>query len=293
MTTIFTHPAVETYLAELDQELAVLDAGSAADLRDQVRAHIEDALAPGATDADVAATLRRLGPPHELVAADDAGSEPRRVVVYTRPSLSGWLGQRSRKWWTAFAGIVVLVAAITTAVVIETNIAPVQGQCLPCGFRYAADRNHSRMSTADNIDEDTAPVRFRQDQAILFAISNPSDYPQRILGGRPDLDTATPTYLQIGTVGLDRIHAPFSQGPHNFARDVSIPPHGLRLVVLHWIQNFCPQPGAGTTIDSYSVRVRTLGVTRTENIRLGMAFSVVGSTSPGHCQYGAWANGNH
>jgi hypothetical protein len=52
-----------------------LPAAAARELREQVTAHLQDALGPGAGDQEVAATLSRLGPPAGLaVEAGVAGA---------------------------------------------------------------------------------------------------------------------------------------------------------------------------------------------------------------------------
>jgi len=62
---------VRDNLRELDAALATLPTARARELREQITAHLDEALQPGADDQSFAATLGRLGAPADLAA--DAG----------------------------------------------------------------------------------------------------------------------------------------------------------------------------------------------------------------------------
>jgi hypothetical protein len=62
------HPLVRDYLRTLDSDCAVLPVSYARELREQIRAHLDEALGPQAGDQEVAETLRQLGSPRDLVA---------------------------------------------------------------------------------------------------------------------------------------------------------------------------------------------------------------------------------
>jgi Nitrate and nitrite sensing len=84
--TVLDHWLVRGYLRELDAVMRGLPAVQARELREQITAHLDDALGPDAGDHDVAATLSRLGSPADLAAEAGAASGstgPRSV-------LSGW-----------------------------------------------------------------------------------------------------------------------------------------------------------------------------------------------------------
>jgi hypothetical protein len=84
--TVLDHWLVRGYLRELDAVMRGLPAAQARELREQITAHLDDALGPDAGDYEVAATLSRLGSPADLAAeagAASGSSEP-------RPALSGW-----------------------------------------------------------------------------------------------------------------------------------------------------------------------------------------------------------
>jgi Nitrate and nitrite sensing len=76
--TALDHRLVREYLRELDTALRGLPAAQALELREQVTAHLEDALRPEAGDQEVAEILRRLGSPAGL-----AAEVPQVIRIYT------------------------------------------------------------------------------------------------------------------------------------------------------------------------------------------------------------------
>ena len=84
--TVLDHWLVRGYLRELDAVLRGLPAAQARELKEQITAHLDDALQPGAGDHEVAATLSRLGSPADLAAEAGAASGSSGP----RPALSGW-----------------------------------------------------------------------------------------------------------------------------------------------------------------------------------------------------------
>jgi Nitrate and nitrite sensing/HAAS len=84
--TALDHWLVRGYLAELDAALGGLPAAQARELKEQITAHLDDALGPDAGDQEVAATLSRLGSPADLAAEAGAASGPpgRRFARSTR-----------------------------------------------------------------------------------------------------------------------------------------------------------------------------------------------------------------
>jgi hypothetical protein len=290
MTTIFTHPAVEKYLTELEDALRERPDGHADDLRDQVRGHIEDAIAPDATDAEVLAALTRLGSPESLV-AEDVESTP--TIVYTRPSVVGWLQQRPRNWWAVIVAVLTMLIAATVVVAVESNIAPLSGQCGPCGFVFVQDRNHVHVDSVAGIEQAKVVQRWGQDQAVTFTIRNPSRYAQRVSGGQigqPPSQTGEPMRLDIATVSQGRQDL-FNEWPRHFVdHAVTIPPHSDQQVVLHWVQNQCFAAGGSETMLGVELHVETLGIKRTETVPFGQAFTIVGSGAAHHCRMGRVAH---
>jgi len=66
--TALDHWLVRGYLSELDAALGGLPAAQARELKEQIAAHLDDALGPDAGDQEVAAALSRLGSPADLAA---------------------------------------------------------------------------------------------------------------------------------------------------------------------------------------------------------------------------------
>jgi uncharacterized membrane protein len=61
--TVLDHWLVRDYLSELDAAMRGLPPAQAYELKEQITAHLDDALPPDADDYEVAATLSRLGSP--------------------------------------------------------------------------------------------------------------------------------------------------------------------------------------------------------------------------------------
>src|ERR1700722_9791831 len=103
---VVEHPLVRDYLRRLAAACAALPAGEARELREQIIAHLDEALPPEATDDEVAAELVRL-------AAEAAGPVPRSAGARLRSRL-----RRLRWWtWTSIAAVVVAFAAGLTYVI--------------------------------------------------------------------------------------------------------------------------------------------------------------------------------
>ena len=87
--TVLDHWLVRGYLRELDAVLRGLPAAQARELKEQISAHLDDALGPDAGDYEVAATLSRLGSPADLAAeagaaSGSSGPRPAAVVRLTQ-----------------------------------------------------------------------------------------------------------------------------------------------------------------------------------------------------------------
>src|ERR1700722_9772257 len=116
---VLEHPLVRDYLRRLAAACAPLPAGQARELREQIIAHLDEALPPEATDDEVAAELARLGAPAAL-AAEAAGPVPRSAGARLRNRLS-----RVRWWtWTSIAAVVVVLAAGLAYVIAAQTAAP-------------------------------------------------------------------------------------------------------------------------------------------------------------------------
>lgn len=103
--TALDHRLVRDYLAELDAAMRGLPAAQARELREQITAHLDDALGPDAGDHEVAATLTRLGSPADLAAEAGAASGA--------PGPRSARSTRRARWRLAVVIAVPLVAAVT------------------------------------------------------------------------------------------------------------------------------------------------------------------------------------
>jgi hypothetical protein len=285
MTTIFTHPAVAQYLADLDEALLSGPSHHAADLRAQVREHLEDALGPDSTDAEIEATLARLGPPTELIADSASTAEHPVRVVTVHPSLAQWLKRRSGRWWIAFGVAMIVVAASGVAWKVETSVRPLRLDCEIC-FWYSPidDANNKFVRPFDsNIPSDlqqwTVPLRVHKPQEFLYTVWNPSSVSQRLIGGAFDagvtsehmslsFSTASPMGSYDGNRGL------------TYRTSVWIPPHGSRMVRQSWTRDCSNEVGSTESIDAVTLRVRALGITRHETLRLPALFATVAGRVP-------------
>ena len=73
--TLTDHPAVAAYLARFDAVSAHLPASRRQELRADLLEHLADAVPAGADDAAIRAALDRLGPPEDIVRAEQ-GDQP-------------------------------------------------------------------------------------------------------------------------------------------------------------------------------------------------------------------------
>lgn len=86
-----THPLATAWLERVERLAADLPPGARTELLDDLREHLDTALAPGADGAEVGAVLDRLGDPVEVVAAaraDTAGAVPSAPPPTAAPAAS-------------------------------------------------------------------------------------------------------------------------------------------------------------------------------------------------------------
>lgn len=111
--TALDHPLVRGYLRELDAALRDLPAAQASELREQITAHLDDALWPDAGDQEVAAILTRLGSPAGLAAeAGGAGGSSAPKSAFGRG--------RVRWGLAAVIAVPMTVAVVLSALQIST-----------------------------------------------------------------------------------------------------------------------------------------------------------------------------
>jgi hypothetical protein len=106
---------VRDYLREFDKAMRGLPDSLARELKEQITAHLDDALQPGAGDHEVAATLSRLGSPADLAA--EAGS----ASGSSGPQLA--LSRRRVRWrLAAIVAVPTVIAAVLGALQISGDV---------------------------------------------------------------------------------------------------------------------------------------------------------------------------
>src|SRR5215469_3315975 len=108
------HELVRSYLSDLDTALRDVSAARARELKEQIAAHLEDALPPEASDEQVTAVLGRLGSPDDLAAdLGQAVVTPRAALGLTGTWMRRRLAQVRRRTWIVL-GVIVALAGIAT-----------------------------------------------------------------------------------------------------------------------------------------------------------------------------------
>ena len=185
------NPLVREYLRELEAAFARLPAGQARELREQITAHISDALPPEAADEQVAAVLARLGSPAELAAEavagattdanDGTGLGGRRDDAAARPPRQTRRAWRNWRFLVA-AGAIVAVVAVVANMLIAAETAPALTAGGSYAWWYAQDSRREVDTSADGATQSTVPVRSGQWQGFVIDLFNDSDQTQTVLG---------------------------------------------------------------------------------------------------------------
>jgi hypothetical protein len=127
--TVLDHWLVRDYLCELDAAMRGLPPAQAYELKEQITAHLDDALLPDADDYEVAATLSRLGSPADLAAEAGASSASSGL----RFALSSWR-----------LATVIAVIAVTAAVLGALQISSAASSDVTAGRPGSASRPAQR-----------------------------------------------------------------------------------------------------------------------------------------------------
>jgi hypothetical protein len=275
------HPLVREYLRQLDKASLTLPAAQARELREQIAAHLDEALPPGATHEQVRDEIDRLGNPRTLAAAA-AGPASRSLAARARVRLA------RVRWWT-WVALAVLVPALGTGTgfLISMNSAPALIASGASGWLYPADWHVQVETTADAVMQTAVPYRFGQRQGILVELVNESDWTQQIIGIGPrwtfgSLPGTAQVSVETGP-DLNVVGTPAAGTRSDFALPGVIPPHSARLVHVSWTSDLCygagGGPGSGIIVDHITLQVRVGMITKTEDIPLQQAFQL---TPPKH-----------
>jgi len=268
--TVLEHPLVREYLRKLNIACAYLPIAQARELREQIAAHLDEALPPGATTEEVTAELSRLGSPRSL-AADAAGPGHRPLVRRLRHRLG-----RVRWWtWVALAAFVALTASALTYALLAFSATLTQGPVSL--WYYPQDQARSRPNQGGVTPQFTVPERFGQEQGIEISVFNNSDWTQTVVGIEPNRAPFGSSSVQVAVGSGPWADAGDSlAGPVSWSSPGSIPPHSFRLLRVVWRTDLCMSAGTETSIQDLSLTVRVGIFTRTEQVRLYYMWMLAG-----------------
>jgi hypothetical protein len=275
------HPLIRSYLRELDLALAKLPLEKAIELRQQITAHLQDALPQRPSADEVATLLSRLGSPGDLAAdaADGTAPQARTTVAMRR------LGARLRRarWQSwALAVVVALVLAAGAVRLVQVVTAPLLQPGDTDGWIYARDYNREVDTQADDVQQTTVPIRSGQLQGLFINVTNPSAFTQTVLGLAPG---SIPFGKAIVRVSEPNPEIDIGGGAANvrYTLPEDVPPGQFRVVEVLWRSSVCLARGAQAGIQEIQLRVRIGWLVKTDTIPLFQGFYLSGP-SQGSCR---------
>lgn len=273
------HELVRSYLGELDAALAALPTAEARELRQQITAHLEEALPPGAGDREVAEALDRLGSPADL-AAEAGAAVHVRLAAAIMAAARARLAQVHRRSWLRLAAAVAVSGTVTGYMVFYLAAGSLQVGP-QSRWLYHQDWTREVTTTADGATQTVVPIRSGQRQGFAIGIYNPTDVTQTIVGVpaySPIFAAARTTQVGVSVPNWDIDHGGMIIHV-KFTLPGTIPPHQLRLLRLTWISDSCQERGATIVTDQLALRVRVGWFTRTEQVPLGQGWGLAGPSS--------------
>jgi hypothetical protein len=282
MIDVLEHPLVAGYLRDLDAALAGLPAAAAAELSEQLRAHLLEALPPDADEDAVTAVLTALGPARLVAeAASGPASGQSRLPARPDPTLRRMAARARRqpaRTWLAVAAVIVAVGLPVGTLRFWQTEPSLQ-------FRYSAAwwNPDARVveTQADGATQYTAPIRPGKVQGFAIFIYNPSDITQVITGSADPVSPGAPVSPQIGVSTTGTWHQ--MGEPHGVRYRIGgpIPPHSYRWVRVLWRSAHCylNAPGGSQGTSDLRLRVRVGWITRTEDVQLGAEYAVVATAA--------------
>jgi hypothetical protein len=285
--TVLDHRLVRDYLRELAAATRGLPGDRARELRDQIAAHLDDALPPDADDDEVAATLSRLGAPADIAA--EAGAPVPAASARSAPGLVRALlaAVRPRTW--IVAGLAVILVAVGAAYADHYLSAGPLQYSSGGDWWYQQDVRHQHIASTDTATQNTAPIRSGQRQGYVISIFNPTSVTETIVGdasgphgwNSPGSGTEQLAVSSSYTDIANGVTGQNAAAGLSFTLPVAIPPFQTRLVRVLWTSNLCLGRGEANGIHTLALRVRVGWFTRTEIIPQ-QAWYLVGP-SRGHC----------
>lgn len=266
--TTVPHRLVTDYLRQFDADAAILPVQRARELREQLVAHIEEALGPEASDQEIAAVLDSLGSTRLLV-TDAAATAGRRWWA----ARIGW-----RRW--IVIGVLVLVATAICGYYVRVDSVgslSVEGSA---GWWYPQDAIRGSWTEADNASQSTVPIRSGQRQGFYVQLFNFTGMTQTVLGSTLDNGPNAGTSVQVTVSTSDGAASGYDAHTLRYGLPVAIPPGQTRFLRITWISRYCLPRGQDAGMDSVGLRVRVGWTTRTEEIQFDEGFYL---GTAGHC----------
>src|SRR5262245_43489504 len=279
MTEVLEHPLVAGYLRDLDAALAGLPAAAAAELSEQLRAHLVEALPPDAGEDAVLAVLAALGPARLVAeaaagpASGQGGGPARRDPPLRRTA--AWARRQPARTWLAVAAITIAIALPSGSVLFWQAQPSLQ---FGGSFAWWNPIDGARVVTTEaaGATQDTVPIRPGKIQGFAIFVYNPSDLTQFIRGGAEPVSpgAGVPPQIAVSTTATVRQMGE----PHavSYRASGSIPPHSYRWVRVLWRSAHCylNAPGGSQGTSDLHVNVRVGWITRTEDIPLSAEIAV-------------------
>ncbi len=273
-------PLIRDYLRELDLALAKLPSEKAVELRQQITAHLQDALPQRASADEVATVLGRLGPPRELAADAAAGAVPQAPTAVALRRLGARLRRARWQSWV-LAAIIALVLAAGAGRLIQFVTAPLLQPGGSYGWVYARDYSREVDTQADDAQQTTVPIRSGQLQGLYITVTNPSDFTETVLGLEPGGIPFGKAVVRVSEPNRE-IDIGGTIANARYTLPENVPPGQFRMVEVLWRSSLCLARGAQAGVQEIQLRVRIGWLVRTDTIPLFQGFYLSGP-SQGPC----------
>jgi hypothetical protein len=279
MIDVLEHPLVAGYLRDLDAALAGLPAAAAAELSEQLRAHLLEALPPDADEDAVTAVLVELGPAR-LVADEAAGpaSLPGRAQARPDPPprrMAAWAKRQPARTWLAIAAVTVAIG-LPASTLIFWQAQPSLQWVGSFSWWSQADGAHAVTTEAAGATQYTVPLRPGKIQGFAIFVYNPSDLTQFITGSADHISPGAPVPAQIAVSTTATIRQMGEPHAVSYRTGGPIPPHSYRWIRVSWRSAHCYLEAAGgwQGTSDLQLRIRVGWITRTEDIPLDAEIAV-------------------
>jgi hypothetical protein len=287
MIDVLEHPLVAAYLRDLDAALAGLPAAPAAELSEQLRTHLLEALAPDAGEDAVIAVLAALGPAR-LVADAASGPTSGQSRGQTRPEpalrrMAAWARRQPARTWLAVAAVTIAVGLPSGALILWQAQADLEFWTTSAWWSRV-DGAHEVQTEAAGATQYTVPIRPGKIQGFVITVYNPSDMTQVITGSADPISPGAPVPPQIGVSTTGTMHQVGEPHWVSYRIGGPIPPHSYRWVRVLWRSAHCYLEAAGGSQGTTDLllRVRVGWITRIEDVPLTAEFAVGATAASVH-----------